>query len=347
MKDKPFVSIIIPAYNVGLYIEKCIKSCIDQTFRNIEIIVVDDSSKDNTFEIIEEISKTDSRIKIFKQKNSGVSVARNLGIENANGQWVMFLDGDDWLENDAVEIFFEYVNKLNGTCDIVVSDFYCGDETSKYLSSFLNNQYKYFNKENNIELVKNCILKTKIANQECKTNIGVPWGKIYSLEFIKNNNLRFKPGLKRMQDMVFNLYAFNAAQDVYFVDKPTYNYRYVANSATHKYSPDFEEISNNVMESLEEFMDFSGTRKELEDAFSIKCLNLYKECIKLAYCNSDQDYKLLELNKQLLKLRKNNEYFSTLPIKKVNKELKNYKLVIYNFLIKVNCDFIFYLIQKK
>lgn len=347
MKNKPFVSIIIPAYNVANYIEKCISSCIEQTFSDIEIIVVDDSSKDNTYEIIENISKTDSRIKYFKQKNSGVSVARNLGIENANGTWIMFLDGDDWLEKDAVENYYEFVNKLKGSCDIVVSDFYCGDESCKNYSAFLNEKSLYFNKNNNIELVKSCIIKTPIANKECKTNIGVPWGKIYNYDFLKTNNLRFKPGLKRMQDMVFNLYAFYASQDVYFIKKPTYNYRYVATSATHKYSPDFEDISNDVLSSLQEFIDFSNTRKDLEEIVNLKTFNLYKELIKLAYCNSNKKYKLLKLNKELIKLRNNNKYFKKLPIKKISRELKNYKLLIFNFLLKIKCDFIIYLIQKK
>ena len=346
MENKPLVSIVIPAYNVEKYIEKCINSCLEQTYDKIEIIVVDDSSKDKTYEIIDKISKKDSRIKPYKQKNSGVSVARNLGIEKSNGSWIMFLDGDDWLENNAVAIFTDFIISSNKQYDIVVSDFYYGDEVEKKYSSFLDKENSFFDTTNNIELVKNCMLKTKIANQKCKTNIGVPWGKIYNLNFLKENNIMFKPGLKRMQDMVFNLYAFNSSKNVFIINKPTYNYRYVSTSATHKYSPDFEQISNNIMESIEEFMEASNTKEELEDLINIKSLNLYKECIKLAYCNSNKKENILKINKELIKLRNNNKYYSKLPIKKINKKFTNYKTRLLNFFIKIKCDFILYLIQK-
>lgn len=105
------VTIIIPAYNVEKYIYRGIESCINQTHFNIEIIIVDDGSKDKTWDIMQKYAKLDNRVKIFHQSNKGVSSARNLAIDKANGKYIIFLDSDDWLELNAIEILLKNLGK--------------------------------------------------------------------------------------------------------------------------------------------------------------------------------------------------------------------------------------------
>lgn len=114
IKSNPLVSIIVPAYNVGRYIEECIMSIVKQTYNNIEIIVVDDGSPDDTPEIIDKLASIDNRIIPIHQKNAGVSSARNAGIEKSKGEYVIFVDGDDFIAPDFVEYMMGLVDKTGG-----------------------------------------------------------------------------------------------------------------------------------------------------------------------------------------------------------------------------------------
>ena len=97
------ISVVVPVYNVEKYIDKCINSIINQTYKNLEIILVDDGSPDNCGNICDEYAKKDNRIIVIHKENGGVSSARNIGIKNAKGKWITFVDSDDWIENDYVE----------------------------------------------------------------------------------------------------------------------------------------------------------------------------------------------------------------------------------------------------
>ena len=123
MSREPFISIIVPIYKIPEdYLKRCIDSILKQDFTDIELILVDDESPDNSGIICDEYSKKDARIKVIHQKNSGVSVARNSGIDIANGVWISFVDADDWLEKNYVSKFNEI--DLNNDSDIIMCDCY-------------------------------------------------------------------------------------------------------------------------------------------------------------------------------------------------------------------------------
>lgn len=135
--SNPLISIIIPVYNLGKYLPKCIDSVLAQTYKNIEIIPVDDGSTDNSANVLKEYAKSDSRIKAVFKKNGGVSSARNSGIENSCGEYIYFLDGDDWLEADAIEklladsfdfdvIQGAHVESYDDGREILPTEFNCG-----------------------------------------------------------------------------------------------------------------------------------------------------------------------------------------------------------------------------
>ena len=103
MMELELISVVIPAYNVAPYIERCVESVLDQTYQNVEIIIVDDGSKDGTGEIIDRIALKEPRVRVIHQPNSGVTEARMTGVEAANGEWIGFVDGDDLVERDMYE----------------------------------------------------------------------------------------------------------------------------------------------------------------------------------------------------------------------------------------------------
>ena len=213
MNNTPLVSIIVPVYNAAQFLGKSISSLLRQTYENIEIILVDDGSKDNSLQICKEYSQKDERIRVLAhEKNLGQEATRNDGLAILRGQWVMFLDADDEYEQFAVEqmVQFAYKNDL----ELAISPYYS-----------ITNGIKKLNKA---ELDEGIYSRRAFANA-CLEKI--PWGviscvgtKIYSTEFIKRNQIFFDKQYKFNEDGAFIIKALTLAERVGYCSKPFYNY---------------------------------------------------------------------------------------------------------------------------
>lgn len=237
------VSIVVPVYNAQLYIEKCIESLVGQTYRNIEIILVNDGSTDKSEEIISEYVRKDKRIKLINRKNSGVSAARNAGIAAATGKYIMFVDADDTVLENTVSDNVELIEENNG--DIAIYGF-CYHVTDENIS-----------KENHIE---NCFAGTteeffkqwysRLLNAEM---INPPWNKLIRLEVIRENNIYFDERYSICEDMAFSVDVIRKSHKVVLNDKIYYNY-YVKSTGSlvfKFYDNYFEALSNYYKKSLE------------------------------------------------------------------------------------------------
>ena len=162
------VSVIIPVYNVETYISKCISSVIEQSYKNIEIILIDDGSKDSSGKILDEYEKGDDRITVIHQKNKGVSAARNRGLELASGDYVVFVDGDDWVDSNYVSYFVELLQ--NHECEIGMN---------------VNNYTAISNKssDNTYKISSEKAMEWLYLD---KIFVAV-WNKIYDMQFLKRN----------------------------------------------------------------------------------------------------------------------------------------------------------------
>ncbi|PAB54425.1 hypothetical protein A3Q24_07785 [Lactobacillus johnsonii] len=222
MNLKTKVSVILPIYNADKYLEKCVNTIINQTYSNLQIILVDDGSTDNSWDICQSLKTKDKRISIMTQNNSGVSVARNSGMDMADGDWIMFVDPDDYLDKRAIEILLA---NANSQTDIAICSCYGVDENAmskKRAHFFEDNQT--FNK-NKSDLYLQLLNSSYKQTGSVFTAIGVPWGKLYRFSFLKKYSLRFDPSLRRMQDNIFNMYAFYFARNINYIDKSLYFYR--------------------------------------------------------------------------------------------------------------------------
>ena len=205
------VSIVVPIYNSEKYIGRCINSIINQSYRNLEIILINDGSKDNSLNICKKFAKQDKRIIILNQNNNGVSAARNAGIDIAKGEYISFIDADDSVEKNYI---YELVkNSNNGQADVVI----CG-----YNDVYSEKRSKINIFDNNIE-IKGLINKDY---DNLKKYIKYPWIKIYRLNFLKNNNIKFSKQFTDAEDQVFNFQVFSIAQIYNFVNKALYNHYY-------------------------------------------------------------------------------------------------------------------------
>lgn len=205
------ISIIVPIYNAEEYLKRCIDSLVNQTKKEIEIVLINDGSTDNSEKIIK--SYKDDRIKYFKNKNQGIGKTRNFGIEKATGKYLLFVDSDDYINKKTCELLFEKVEKDN--LDIAICDFY----------------KEYDN--GNIEKIitpsfKNSSLKD---NPDIITEYLSPWAKIYSTEMIKKNNIKFVENLK-YEDAPFVIEALCCANKIGKIDKCLNYYRIHTKSET-------------------------------------------------------------------------------------------------------------------
>ena len=202
------ISIIVPFYNVEQYIDRCIQSLITQTYRNIEILLVDDCSPDNTLEIGQEYAKTDSRIKILQyEKNRGLGGARNYGIQNAKGEYVLFVDSDDYIKANTIEVL----------CAKAIQNDLCVLEANYLKESEINSEV----------LPRKSYYSEKVfSGKEYWESIPiapiVAWNKFYRLSFLQENNIVFK--LRKFEDVAFTAEVFMKAKRVMNIDFPFYHY---------------------------------------------------------------------------------------------------------------------------
>lgn len=223
--DKSLISVIVTAYNADHYIGSCIESILSQTYQDYELIIVNDGSTDQTEQIIKKYISQNQTIKYVSQKNAGVSVARNTGIELSQGQYICFIDGDDQLEKNMLETLSQTVTK-DVECDICACCCHVFGNEPEFTDSFFKDDM-IFTEEKKEALFRQ--LLDPVYGQpdpvHAITAIGVPWGKLYRRSFLLDKSLRFDPALRRMQDNVFNMYCFAEARKIRYINKPLYRYR--------------------------------------------------------------------------------------------------------------------------
>lgn len=228
----PKISVIVPIYNVEKYLEKCINSIILQTLEDIEIILVNDGSTDKSFEIINKYKAIDSRIIVINKINSGLSAARNSGLKVARGEYVGFIDSDDWIEENMLEELYEAGKKYNS--EVVACNFKSFNDINNTFNKYPINEGKYIGK-----LVINEKILSKVIEGKLKTPV---WDKIYKKKFLQDNKIKFDEKIIRFEDWHFIVEVYEKVNNLYYLDKNMYNYRIYSNTLSNKYYDNFFEL---------------------------------------------------------------------------------------------------------
>lgn len=213
------ISIIIPCYNVELYIDQCLDSIVNQSYRNIEIICINDGSDDGTLDRLNYISKGDSRIKILSQRNKGLSATRNIGVDASTGDYIMFVDSDDYLDIAAIEICAKFLQKRDLIC-FSYNKVYEGHVAPRKLG--LNSKY-----EGHYIQRRMCgLIKDELADPSLIDSLVTACMKIYNAQILKLNNVSFTDtSLIGTEDLLYNLQYLEFVDSVEIIDLPLYNYR--------------------------------------------------------------------------------------------------------------------------
>lgn len=269
MDKEPLISIIIPVYNVEKYLAQCLDSLIGQTYKNIEIICVNDSSEDSSLKILLEFAEKDERIKIIDKANEGVSKARNAGMKEATGKYIMFADSDDWIDACTCRVMADAAERYNA--DVVMCSYVSEtDRRSEAKNIFLDE--RVFEKDEVKEKLHRRyigLLGSELACPEKADSLSTVCGKLYLRDIIFEHKTEFidLDEIGTYEDGMFNLEVFNYVEKAVYLPQHFYHYRRNnVSSQTSKFRPNLSLQWQNLFDKMSEYIKENNFPKEYTDA---------------------------------------------------------------------------------
>lgn len=278
------ISFVIPTYNAEKYIEPCLDSITCQADVAKEIIVIDDGSTDRTAELVEKYKMKYKDITFYKREHNGVSAARNLGIEKANGTWICFVDSDDYLEKNSIALI---LNNIPEDMDVLYADYAKIKQGKQKLIHYSDITVDF--DQADFELFQRATLN-KNYNPD-NLHIVVPWAKLYRTEFLKKNQIRYTVGVRKSQDLLFNFEVYHYARKGRYVPYLMYFYRYNADSVCKKYMPGILEDYLRQIRKINGLLMSYGRYELLENDFHYRCAVAFMVSLRLDYVHRDNDKK--------------------------------------------------------
>ena len=241
------ISIIVPVYKVEKWLKKCVRSIQKQTYSNLEIILVNDGSPDKCPQICDKLAKKDKRIKVIHKKNGGVSVARNTGIDASTGEYICFIDSDDWIDKNF--IMNAYNDAVNNDAQIVVSNLTIVSLRGK-------TKHKLVGETQKIDFNSKGTLFEKLRKEK---HLGGAIPKLFYASLIKDNNIRFDPAIRFGEDVLFLLKSFEYCSAIFLNADAGYFYnRLVSDSAILKFYPEMLDWMKHLTRAREALVDAKG-----------------------------------------------------------------------------------------
>lgn len=269
----PKISVIVPVYNVEKYLPRCIDSILAQTFTDFELLLIDDGSSDNSGRICDKYAMNDKRIRAFHQENGGVSYARNMGLDKSKGEYVFFIDSDDYVESDCLASL--YACMQNQSADIVFCDFIIekSQTTYRYIKQSCSND--------KIEIIKKLL---------CNELGGYLWNKLVRKEIFINNGINFPNGIGIWEDLLVSVNLYYHSKNIAYMPCSLYHYvQYNTSSAMNTFNKKKVDEKIKVCELLKQLL--------IKFNLQTKCLSeLYRRQLiaKMEYAT---DYKFYDFNK--------------------------------------------------
>lgn len=299
------ISIVVAVYNAEKTLNKCIESLLNQTYKNIEIILVNDCSKDNSLDICNEYSKANDNVKVISnERNSGVSDTRNNGIDNSTGEYICFVDSDDYVESNYIEVLYYYYQKYNTVpiCGFVYHDEYNHAKPVKY---------SWSGNEELVSLGEAFRLKSELY-------LTALWNKLFDRRLIVEKNIRFDTNISVGEDLRFSIEYFdkNNISEVYVLKKPLYHYMKLSgNSLISGFVDDFDReresllliknLANKYKENVDKEYEKAIEQVKISMIYLIMREKKYSKKEKLTKVRTiDQEYGISNYYKDILNIMK-------------------------------------------
>lgn len=301
------ISIIIPVYNVESYLRECLDSVINQTYNNLEIILIDDGSPDNCGFICDEYAEKDSRIMVIHKANAGVGAARNDGLDMVTGDWITFVDSDDWIEPAYCESFIQFAAKHQADMVFMGGVVWEYDENESEIRRSVQSEFVYTKAHNpeKWKILQAKVLTTKISDDHLSNqfSFGVVCNVFHNVRFWKENNIKFNTEMNRFEDGLFNFMMMEKASRIGVFHYIGYHYR-----QTNIESVNFRYISGRINSLLMYVQNLYSTKditniKLLNEAVSAMVLSDLFECLKKDYFHEENPKMKSEIKKELLEIK--------------------------------------------
>jgi glycosyltransferase involved in cell wall biosynthesis len=344
----PKISIIVPVYNIKeAYLRKCVESLLQQSLKEIEIIIIDDGSTDISGRICDEYQKKDERIKVIHQENRGVAAARNVGLAVACGEWITFVDADDWCGLDMCEKVLGRALKLNSDI-LIFTNYAVKGKNIIAKNQFFENDIDEFDEalKDEAELKTMVRCHSSFSFQPPENMMGGTWCKLINHKFLKRTGILFEPELVRSQDIIFYLNLFERAEKISYYNQQLYYYRYSPESVSKRYRQDAYKIFTIVLQKQDEFIKVYHKSPLFREVFTKGVMVTIGTCMRTDFMHEKNEEGLREKCRRLrimIRLQpmrdtlKGKSYETLSGVQKLQKVLLKYDLVeLYLILFKIN-----------
>lgn len=332
-KEKMNISVVVPVYNVEKYLLQCINSLIKQTYKPYEIIFVDDGSTDRSAKIIDDFVSKYDMMRVIHKKNAGLGYARNTGIDNAKGDWILFLDSDDFFSPNLIELLVNAQKK--NSADLVVGGYERVDQNGNIIG-----QLKYDDMVYNNDSIKDNLLPRLLGSSpECSDSISMSsCNALFSMDIIKKNNILFLTERYVLsEDLFFNFDYYCHADKIVLISDTAYKYRATTGSLTKRYCENRYDLSKNLYKEMMVRID----DKLYPDIYKIRLMrsmfNYWRMCFQQENRNISKKSKLEQL-KSISFICKDDltqDIINNYPVNRLQ-----FKQRVFLFLVKYDLNFI-------
>lgn len=326
MNNQPLISVIIPVYNVEQYLSQCLESVINQTYSKLEIICVDDASTDESLEILNQFAEDDHRVQVIEKKNEGVSQARNVGLQAATGQYIMFVDADDWIEQDTCKKALEAMN--GNKADIVMWSYVSEYGKSNSPKTIFPDNCVFERQEMLDRLHRRFIgiVGEELTHPELADSICPVWGKLYKRSLIVESGVTFVDlaEIGTYEDGMFNLETFFYANKMVYLNQCLYHYRKNNTiSVTSVYREELFGLWQNLYQRMEQYIQ----ERNLPAIYNEALYNrIALGVLGLTLNVSSAQKSFLEKRKELRKILKIEKYHTALTSLDISRMPKKWKM---------------------
>lgn len=319
MENNPLISVIIPVYNAEKYLEQCLESVLNQTYKELEVICINDGSSDNSIKILKQYAEKHSRIIVVDKDNEGVSAARNIGLKKAQGDYLMFVDADDWIDCDTCEK--AVLAMINTGSDVVIWSYISEHESKKIKKELFHADNIVFDKKdvrNKIHRRFIGVCGEELGHPELADSLCTVWGKLYKRKLILDNDISFidLEQIGTYEDGMFNLEAFYYVQKAMYLNKNYYHYRRENTaSVTSGYRSQLYKQWQNLFKLMADYI----AEKNLPDVYKIAlsnriALSILGLGLNELECQCSAKKKIKNI-KKILSTDKYREAYQTLDLK--------------------------------
>lgn len=306
----PDISVIVPVYKVEeTYLRECLDSILAQTLNNFELIIVSDGAPLENEEIIREYAAKDSRIRTLFQENKGVCIARNEALKLVTGRYVTFIDSDDTVTADNLEGVVNYADE--NQLDVLMWSMYrCFSDHKTEFAPYVQDIPLFTDKQKEEVQFKTLvgILPFFVCPPASADAAGSACAKLYRMEFLRDKNLSYVPGLKRAEDMFLNLQVFDAADRIGYLHRFYYNYRQLSTSATYTYRENGIEVFTGALNEIRNHLVDKGKSDLYFQVYYMRCMFFFLESMDMDYLNPNNPKPLKVRINEMRKVAESNPY---------------------------------------